>query len=166
MKVAKLHYRIANIRKDTTHKLTTYLSKNHTECVIEDLCVRGMSKNHKLASAILDGGFSEFRRQLEYKCKWYGSILTIVDRFYPSSKTCSGCGNVKKELKLSEREYVCENCGLVIDRDLNAAINLINKSVSYTDSACGVPKQLDTLVSGGAMNQEVNINVQHCVSFI
>ena len=76
-----------------------------------------------------------------------------------------GCGNVKKELKLSEREYVCENCGLIIDRDLNAAINLRNKSVSYTESACGVPKQLDTLVSGGAMNQEVNNNVQHCVSF-
>ncbi len=166
VKIAKLHHRIANIRKDATHKLTTYLSKNHTECVIEDLCVRGMSKNHKLASAILDGGFSEFRRQLEYKSKWYGSTLTIVDRFYPSSKTCSGCGNVKKELKLSEREYVCENCGLVIDRDLNAAINLRNKSVSYTESACGVPKQLDTLVSGGTMNQEVNSNVQHCVSFI
>lgn len=159
VKIAKLHYRIANIRKDTTHKLTTYLSKNHTECVIEDLYVRGMSKNHKLASAILDGGFSEFRRQLKYKCQWYGSTLTIVDRFYPSSKNCSGCGNVKKELKLSEREYVCENCGLVIDRDLNAAINLRNKSVSYTESACGVPKQLDTLVSGGAMNQEVNYNV-------
>ena len=166
VKIAKLHYRIANIRKDALHKLTTYLSKNHTEICIEDLNVNGMSKNHKLASAILDGGFSEFRRQLEYKCQWYGSILTIVDRFYPSSKTCSGCGNVNKELKLSEREYVCENCGLIIDRDLNAAINLRNKSVSYTESACGVPKQLDTLVSGGAMNQEVNNNVQHCVSFI
>ena len=166
VKIAKLHYRIANIRKDTTHKLTTYLSKNHTECVIEDLCVRGMSKNHKLASAILDGGFSEFRRQLEYKCQWYGSTLTVVDRFYPSSKTCSGCGNIKSDLKLSDRSYVCENCGLVIDRDLNAAINLKNKSASYAESACGVPKQLDTLVSGGAMNQEVNSNVQHCLSFI
>ena len=166
VKIAKLHYRIANIRKDTTHKLTTYLSKNHTECVIEDLCVRGMSKNHKLASAILDGGFSEFRRQLEYKCQWYGSTLTVVDRFYPSSKTCSGCGNIKSDLKLSDRSYVCENCGLVIDRDLNAAINLKNKSASYAESACGVPKQLDTLVFGGAMNQEVNNNVQHCVSFI
>jgi putative transposase len=166
LKVAKLHYKISCIRKDTTHKLTTYLSKNHTECVIEDLCVRGMSKNHKLASAILDGGFSEFRRQLEYKCQWYGSILTIVDRFYPSSKTCSNCGNIKKELKLSERTYVCENCGLVIDRDLNAAINLRNKSASYAESACGVPKQLNSFEFNGAMNQEVNSNVQHCVSFI
>lgn len=165
LKVAKLHYRIANIRKDATHKLTTYLAKNHSECVIEDLNVRGMSKNHKLASAILDGGFSEFRRQLGYKCQWYGSVLTIVDRFYPSSKTCSCCGNIKKELKLSERVYVCENCGLVMDRDLNAAINLKNKSVSYTESACGAPKQLDTLVSDGVVNQEVNNNIQYCVSF-
>ena len=159
VKIAKLHYKIANIRKDTLHKLTTYLSKNHTEICIEDLNINGMSKNHKLASAILDGGFSEFRRQLEYKCQWYGSTLTIVDRFYPSSKTCSGCGNIKSDLKLSHRSYVCENCGLVIDRDLNAAINLRNKSVSYTESACGVPKQLNTLVSSGAMNQEVNNNV-------
>ena len=122
-------------------------------------------KNHKLASVILDGGFSELRRQLEYKSKWYGSTLTIVDRFYPSSKTCSCCGNIKKALKLSEREYVCENCGLIIDRDLNAAINLRNKSVSYTESACGVPKQSNSFELDGAMNQEVNINVQHCLSF-
>lgn len=166
VKVAKLHYRIACIRKDTTHKLTTYLAKNHSECVIEDLNVRGMSKNHKLASAILDGGFSEFRRQLDYKCQWYGTTLTVVDRFYPSSKTCSGCGNVKSDLKLSDREYVCENCGLIIDRDYNAAINLRNKSVSYTESACGVPKQLNSLEFDGTVNQEININVQHCVSFI
>ena len=165
IKVSKLHYKISNIRKDSTHKLTTYLSKNHSEVVIEDLNVKGMCKNHKLASAILDGGFYEFRRQLEYKCKWYGSTLTIVDRFFPSSKTCSCCGNVKKVLKLSEREYVCENCGLVIDRDLNAAINLRNKSVSYTESACGVPKQLNSFEFGGTMNQEVNFNVQHCASF-
>ena len=89
--MAKLHYRIANIRKDSTHKLTTYLSKNHTECVIEDLNVRGMSKNHKIASAILDGGFHEFKRQLEYKCKWHNCELVIADRWFASSKTCSHC---------------------------------------------------------------------------
>jgi putative transposase len=162
IKVAKLHYKIANIRKDALHKLTTYLAKNHSEICIEDLNVKGMSKNHKLASAILDGGFSEFRRQLEYKCQWYSSTLTIIDRFYPSSKTCSNCGNIKKELKLSDRTYICDICDIcdiIIDRDLNAAINLRNKSVSYIESACGVPKQLDTLVSGGTMNQEVNSNV-------
>jgi len=165
-KVARLHYKIANIRKDSTHKLTTYLAKNHSEICIEDLNVCGMSKNHKLASAILDGGFSEFRRQLEYKCQWYGSILTIVDRFYPSSKTCSACGNIKSSLKLSDREYVCENCGLVIDRDRNAAINLRNKSVSYTESACGASTQLNSSEFKDAVNQEANSDVQHCVSFV
>jgi putative transposase len=89
-------------------------------------------KNHKLASAILDGGFSEFRRQLEYKSKWYGSTITIVDRFYPSSKLCSACGNKKDKLKLSERTYNCESCGLVLDRDLNASLNLKKNAVSYT----------------------------------
>ena len=129
-KVAKLHQKIANVRNNYTHKLTTYLTKNHSEIVIEDLNVAGMSKNHKMASAILDGGFSEFRRQVEYKCKWYGSILTVVDRFYPSSKTCSCCEKVKKTLKLSERVYRCDSCGTSIDRDLNAAINLKKKAES------------------------------------
>lgn len=140
-KVAQLHYKIANIRQNTLHHLTTYLAKNHSEVVIEDLNVSGMSKNHKLASAILDGGFYEFRRQLTYKCEWYGSNLTIVDRFYPSSKTCSACGVVKKDLKLSQRTFECEHCGHQLDRDLNAAMNLNKKAVSYTASACGVPNQ-------------------------
>ena len=165
-KVAKLHCRISNIRKDNIHKLTTYLAKNHSEIVIEDLNVRGMSKNHKLASAILDGGFYEFRRQLEYKVKWYSSVLTVVDRFFPSSKQCSGCGNIKSDLKLSDREYICECCGLLIDRDLNASINLKNKAVSYIASACGASKQLSSFEFDDAVNQEVNINVQHCVSFM
>jgi len=169
-KVAKLHYRIANIRKDAIHKLTTDLAKNHGEIVIEDLNVSAMSKNHKLASAILDGGFNEFRRQLDYKCKWYGATLTIVDRFYPSSKTCSDCGYINKDLRLSDRVYKCPDCGLSIDRDLNAAINLMKKAVSYTASACGEPNQLATLVVGGSMKQEVNsipipLKVQGCVSF-
>jgi len=166
IKVAKLHYKISCIRKDNLHKLTTYLSKNHTECVIEDLNVKGMSKNHKLASAILDGGFGEFRRQIDYKCKWYGTKLTVVGQFYPSSKTCSGCGNVKDKLGLSERTYVCNECGLMINRDLNAALNLRNKSVSYTESACGVSIKFNALALEDTMKQEININVQHCVSFI
>ena len=171
IKVAKLHYKIACIRKDATHKLTTYLSKNHAECVIEDLNVRGMSKNHKLASAILDGGFFEFKRQMEYKCKWYGTTLTIVDRFYPSSKTCSNCGTIKKDLQLKDRVYKCPVCGNEIDRDLNASINLGKKAVSYIASACGVPNQLNASVFSGAVKQEINIilnplKVQECASFI
>jgi len=125
-KVSKIHYKIACIRQDALHKLTTYLAKNHSQIVIEDLNVSGMSKNRKLASAILDGGFYEFRRQLEYKTDWYGSELVVADRFYPSSKTCSSCGHVKKDLKLSERIYHCEKCNIQIDRDLNASINLKN----------------------------------------
>lgn len=130
--ISKLHNKISNIRKDEINKLTTYLSKNHGEVVIEDLNVSGMVKNHKLASAILDGGFYEFKRQLEYKCLWYGSVLTIIDRWYPSSKTCSNCNNIKKDLKLSHRVYDCLECGFSSDRDLNASINLNKKAVSYT----------------------------------
>jgi putative transposase len=125
------HYRISCIRKDAIHKLTHYLTKNHSEIVIEDLNVSGMLKNHRLASAIADCGFYEFRRQLEYKSDWYGAILHIVDRFFPSSKTCSECGEIKSDLKLKERTFNCSHCGLSIDRDLNASINLCN-AVSST----------------------------------
>jgi len=130
--VAKKHATIANIRKDAIHKATTYLAKNHSEIVIEDLAVSNMMKNHKLANAIADGGLHEFRRQLVYKCGWYGCVLTVVDRFYPSSKLCSCCGNKKEDLKLSDRMYHCDKCGLTIDRDLNASINLRKKAVSYS----------------------------------
>ena len=123
--IARLHQTIANIRKDTLHKLTTYLAKNHGTIVIEDLNVSGMVKNHKLAKAISDMGFGEFRRQLEYKTKLYGSSLVIADRWFPSSKTCSNCGVKKEILSLSERVFQCEECGVQIDRDLNAAINLV-----------------------------------------
>ncbi|WP_460205810.1 RNA-guided endonuclease InsQ/TnpB family protein [Scytonema sp. NUACC21] len=137
MKLASLHARIANIRKDTLHKLTTYLAKNHGKIVIEDLNVKGMMANRKLAKAIGDMGFYEFRRQLEYKCGLYGAELVVVDRFYPSSKACSKCGNVKDLLKLSERVYNCDACGFEIDRDLNAAINLSLYAGSSPVSACG-----------------------------
>lgn len=125
-KVAKVHYEVACSRKDILDKLTIYLCENYRVIVIEDLNVSGMLKNHYLALSISDLGFGEFRRQLEYKSKLYGNTLIIADRWYPSSKTCSGCGHVKETLLLSEREFVCESCGQVIDRDLNAAINLRN----------------------------------------
>ncbi|WP_293116459.1 RNA-guided endonuclease TnpB family protein [Okeania sp. SIO1I7] len=124
LKIAQLHNTIANIRKDTLHKLTTYLAKNHSQIVIEDLNVSGMMANHKLAKAVSDMGFYEFRRQLEYKCELYGSKLIIVDRWFPSSKTCSRCGTVKESLLLSERVFNCEHCNFSCERDLNAALNL------------------------------------------
>jgi putative transposase len=136
--LAKIHYKIACIREDALHKLTTYLAKNHSKIVIEDLNVSGMSKNHKLASAILDGGFYEFRRQLSYKCEWYGSKLIVADRFFASSKTCCQCGTIKKDLQLKDRMYHCDACRFHTGRDLNASINLKNLAVSSTASACGV----------------------------
>ncbi len=124
IKVARLHKRIADIRKDTLHKLTTYLTKNHGQIVIEDLNVSGMLANHKLAKSIADMGMSEFRRQVNYKCQLYGSELIIADRFFPSSKLCSNCGVKKESLSLSERTYECQVCSFVADRDLNASYNL------------------------------------------
>ncbi len=124
-RLAKAHKKVADIRADTLHKLTTWLAKNHSTIVIENLNVSGMLKNHKLASAIADCGFYEFKRQLSYKCEWYGSKLVIADRFYPSSQICSGCGH-KQKMPLSVRLYECRNCGFSADRDFNAAVNLEN----------------------------------------
>ncbi|MDB9534250.1 RNA-guided endonuclease TnpB family protein, partial [Dolichospermum planctonicum CS-1226] len=107
----------------------TLVAKNHGVIVIEDLNVSGMLANHKLAKAISDMGFYEFRRQLEYKCQLYGSKLVIVDRWFPSSKTCADCGVKKETLSLSETVFECHSCGWKCDRDLNAAINL-SKAVS------------------------------------
>lgn len=126
-KIARLHRKIANIRKDTLHKLTTKLAKNHSIVVIEDLNVSGMMANHKLAKAIADMGFYEFSRQLKYKTEFYNSQLVIADRWFASSKTCSNCGTKKETLSLSERVFNCD-CGVSLDRDLNAAINLKNYS--------------------------------------
>jgi putative transposase len=137
LKIARLHLRVANIRKDTLHKLTTYISKNHAVIGLEDLNVSGLMKNRKLAKVIGDMGFYEFRRQMEYKSQLYGSKLVFVDRFYPSSKTCSNCNAVKKSLLLSERTFECDECQFQCDRDLNASINL-EKAVSSTVSACGL----------------------------
>jgi len=122
--LARAHIRVANIRKDTLHQATSLLARTKSAVVLEDLNVSGMMKNHHLAQAIADVGFHEFRRQLTYKGEWYGCEVQVADRFYPSTKRCSRCGNVKPEFDLSERVYECEVCHLIIDRDLNAALNL------------------------------------------
>lgn len=125
-KVARLHYRISNIRRYALHEVSNYLTVKAKPkiIVLENLNVKGMLQNRKLSKAIADVSFSELRRQVEYKAKWYGEKVVIADRFYPSSKTCSGCGSVKPLLKLSERTFVCEVCGAVMDRDFNASLNL------------------------------------------
>jgi len=160
--LAKMYLKVFNIRQDTLHKLTTYLAKSHSEVVIEDLQVSGMMKNRRLARAIADMGFYEFRRQLEYKCGWYGSELIVVSRTFPSSKMCSQCGHRKKELSLSERVYHCEQCGLEIDRDLNASLNLVAVSLPETENACGEEVRLltdsENLQRAVSMKQEPNIS--------
>jgi len=123
-KAARLHYRISCIRLDSLHKLTTRLATDYSVIVIEDLNVKGMMANHKLSKAVSDMGFNEFKRQLEYKSKIFGSHIIIADRWFPSSKRCSICGGKHQELKLSDRIFVCPFCSASIDRDLNAAINL------------------------------------------
>ena len=122
--INKTYKRLTNIRDNHIHQVTMKLVKTKPECiVIEDLNISGMIKNRYLSKAIAQQKLYEFRRQLEYKCSWYGVKLIIADRFYPSSKLCSCCGHIKKDLKLSDRVYKCE-CGNLIDRDLQAAINL------------------------------------------
>jgi len=133
-KLAKQHARIANIRKDAAHKLTSYLSKNHALVAIEDLHVAGMLKNHKMAQAVSDSNFGEIRRQLEYKASWQSVHLVLIDRWYASSKTCSGCGWVDEDQDLSDRTFICQECGLVMDRDLNAAINILKEALRTTGS--------------------------------
>ncbi len=122
LEVAKLYATIANKRKDVIHKLTTHLAKNFKKIAIEDLSVKGMLKNHKLAKHISDSSFYEFRRQLEYKAAMYGSEVIIADRWFPSTKMCSNCG-VLHDMPLEKRVMECE-CGFKADRDLNAALNL------------------------------------------
>ena len=124
-RIALLHRRLKNIRENHIHQTTAAIVKTKpSRIVMEDLNVKGMMKNRYLAKEIASEKFYEFRRQMEYKCEPYGIQLVFADCFYPSSKTCSHCGHIKKDLKLNNRTYICPACGHVIDRDLNAAINL------------------------------------------
>ena len=136
-KLARLHARIANIRSDALHKLTTEITRRFHTIGIEDLNVRGMAKNRRLARSIADMGFFEFRRQLEYKATMRGGVVVVADRWFASSKTCSACGSVQEAMPLSVRQWICPDCGTRHDRDLNAAINLKNMAVSSTVTACG-----------------------------
>ncbi|MGC4837794.1 IS607 family element RNA-guided endonuclease TnpB [Micromonospora vinacea] len=136
-RLGRAHARVANLRRDGLHKLTTRLAREHGSIVVEDLNVVGMLRNRRLARHIADAGFAEIRRQLAYKTRWNGGRLLVADRWYPSSKTCSDCGAVKTKLALHEREYDCEACGLVIDRDRNAALNLAALAAEFTTAGSG-----------------------------
>jgi putative transposase len=139
-RVQKQHYRVSCIRKDALHKATSaVIAKQPKVLCVETLNVKGMVKNHSLAASVSDAAFGEILRQLAYKCARAGILLVRADRFYPSSKTCSNCHKVKDSLTLSEREYSCEFCGMLLDRDLNAAKNLAFYAVSKVRRASGSP---------------------------
>jgi putative transposase len=123
-RLARVHARVANTRRDGLHKFTTDIVTRYDTIVVEHLNVAGMVRDRRLARQIADGGFAELRRQLGYKTTWYGSLLIVADRWYPSSKTCSACGSVKAKLARSATVFDCENCRYRVDRDLNAARNL------------------------------------------
>ncbi|TMU94509.1 RNA-guided endonuclease TnpB family protein [Streptomyces sp. DASNCL29] len=133
-KVARVHARIADRRRDFLHKLTTRLVRENQTVVIEDLTVRNLLKNGKLARAISDAAWTDLRMMLEYKCAWYGRELVVIDRWFPSSKLCGACGTVREKLPLNVREWTCD-CGTVHDRDVNAARNIL--AAGLAASACG-----------------------------
>jgi len=128
-KISRLYAKMANLRNDETHKLTAMLTKTYNVIGIEDLNVKGMMSNHKLACSIADMSFFEFRRQLEYKSEATGTKIVVADKWFPSSRLCSSCGHKKAALLLKERAWTCENCGIHHDRDVNAAINLKNYAI-------------------------------------
>ncbi len=128
-KVFRVYQKIANQRLDFLHQLSTKLINENQVICLEDLSIKNMLKNHKLAKSIADCGWSKFVEFLKYKADWYGRILVQIDKFFPSSKFCSGCGNIKEDLKLKDREYHCNSCGIIIDRDYNAALNILKEGL-------------------------------------
>lgn len=171
LRVQKIYQRISNQRKDTLHKMTSILAKTKPRYIaLEDLNVSGMMKNHKLAGAIGDASFNAIKRQITYKTAWYGGSVIEVDRFFPSSKTCSVCGSLKEDLTLEDRVYACD-CGNIMDRDLNASINLEKYGLIKLQStgsspgikACGEsvrPVQVCLIEEAVSLKQEENIKLE------
>lgn len=167
-KLSRLHARIANIRQDALHKLTSDLTWRFHSIVIEDLNVRGMLKNHRLARSIADMSFFEFRRQLEYKAERRDGLVMVAGRWFPSSKTCSACGTIQKELPLAIRQWTCPDCGVFHDRDVNAARNLLAyglarlKGPTASSAGCeacgeeGAGRRRKTAVKPASVKQEVS----------
>ena len=136
-RVARIHEKISNQRKDALHKATTNAVRESQAIAVEDLNVRGMEKNHRLAKSVADASMSEMIRQLEYKCAWYGRRFVKVSRFYPSSKTCSACGQVNQAVVLGVEAWTCPACGCCHDRDLNAALNIAQEGARLLNEADG-----------------------------
>ncbi|WP_330297526.1 RNA-guided endonuclease InsQ/TnpB family protein [Streptomyces sp. NBC_00503] len=156
-RVARIHARIADQRRDHLHKLTTRLVRENQTLVIEDLTVTNMLRNHKLARAISDAAWRELRSMLEYKTAWYGRQLITVDRWFPSTKLCSACGAIAEVLPLDVREWTCEKCGMAHDRDGNAAMNLLAAGLAVTACGAGVrPHRESSSRSGRSVVKQEN----------
>ena len=155
VKLSNAQRRVANIRRDFTQKVTTILTTHYGQIALEDLNVKGMVRNHRLAQAVSDVAFGELSRQIEYKSEYNGVTVKKADRFYPSSKTCSVCGNVKHDLKLKDRTYRCDKCGAIMDRDYNASLNLLSLLSNIkigSSSPESTPEDLTALLSRFARN--------------
>ncbi len=154
-KVARVHARITDRRRDHLHKVTTRLVRENQTVVIEDLNVRGMLSNGKLARAISDASWSEFRTMLEYKAAWYGREVIAVDQWFPSSKTCSACGRLAKSMPLNVRSWTCSGCETTHDRDVNAAKNILAAGLAVSACGAGVRPQRESSRTGrSAVKQE------------
>ncbi|WP_107085570.1 RNA-guided endonuclease InsQ/TnpB family protein [Streptomyces acidiscabies] len=154
-KVAKIHARITDRRRDLLHKLSTRLVHENQVVVIEDLTVRNMLKNRTLARAISDAAWHQFRTMLEYKAQWYGREIVVVDRWFPSSKLCSVCGTLRDKMPLNVRTWTCD-CGTTHDRDVNAAKNLLAAGLAVSACGAGVRPQRRTPGGQSAMKQEAS----------
>ncbi len=154
VEVATVHAQITDARKDFLHKLTTRLVRENQTIVVEDLAIKNMVKNHKLALAISDASWGELIRQLAYKCKWYGRELIKIDRWFPSSKRCGNCGHIVDSMPLNIREWECPKCGMNLDRDINAANNILAAGLAV--SVCGATVRPEESKSrkAGALKQK------------
>ncbi|NES18766.1 MAG: IS200/IS605 family element transposase accessory protein TnpB [Symploca sp. SIO3E6] len=153
-KVASIHAQIVDARTDFLHKLTTQLIRDNQVIVVEDLAVKNMVKNHKLASSISDASWSELVRQLEYKSEWYGRELVKIDRWFPSSKRCSNCGHIVEKMPLEIRQWECPECSAEHDRDVNASLNILAAGLAVSVCGATVRPEQSKSVKAGAMKQK------------
>jgi putative transposase len=154
LKVANVHAQISDARQDFLHKLTTQLVRENQTIAVEDLAIKNMVKNHKLARAISDASWGELVRQLTYKAAWYGRNLVRIDRWFPSSKRCGNCGHIVDKLPLNIREWTCSSCGAVHDRDVNAAHNILAAGLAVSVCGATVRPEQNKSVKAGAKKQK------------
>ena len=164
LKLALLYERITNIRKDYLHKISTEIVKNHDIICIEDLTVKNLMKNHKLAQAFSDVSLGDFYSMLEYKSKWNDKTIVMIDRFFPSSKTCSKCNYIKDDLTLKDRKWICPSCNTHHDRDLNASYNILKQGLKIL-SGSGIESDIKQK-QGESFSIEEALNLETTTSLV